>query len=52
MLSKQEISDWFEVKKTMGVDWWDIKVDNELDNGNMGECIAEPSQTEAEISFK
>ena len=52
MLSKQEISDWFEVKKTMGVDWWDIKVDNELDNGNMGECVAEPSQTEAEISFK
>ena len=36
----------------MGLDGWDMKFDEELTNGNMGECFADWEAQSADISFQ
>lgn len=36
----------------MGLQDWKIKVDHTLNNGNLGECVADSDYMGAEISFK
>jgi hypothetical protein len=48
-MKKAKLELFHSLKTLMGLSDWDITFSETLDNGNMGECWAEPEAKEAEI---